>query len=76
MVAVNLLPWRQRRQQQQRRQSLVVLSLMLSAVLVGVMQQSWRICQASEQVAQTGRVRASQSAQASHFPCRPGNLLI
>ena len=57
MVAVNLLPWRQCRQQQQRRQSLVVLSLMLSAVLVGVMQQSWRICQVREQVVQTGRVQ-------------------
>ncbi|WP_223811663.1 MULTISPECIES: PilN domain-containing protein [unclassified Pantoea] len=55
MVAVNLLPWRQRRQQQQRRQSLIVLSLMLGAVLVGVMQQSWRICQARKQVAQTSR---------------------
>ena len=43
MVAVNLLPWRQRRQQQQRRQSLGVLSLMLSTVLGGGMQQRWRI---------------------------------
>ncbi|MGN8164353.1 PilN domain-containing protein [Pantoea sp. 22096] len=57
MVAVNLLPWRQCRQQQQRRQSLVVLSLMLSAVLVGIIQQSWRIYQVREQVAQTSRMQ-------------------
>lgn len=34
MVAVNLLPWRQRRRQQQRRQSLVVLSLATGALLL------------------------------------------
>lgn len=57
MVAVNLLPWRQRRRQQQRRQSLVVLSLMLGALLLVVMQQTWRIHQARQQVAQADRVQ-------------------
>lgn len=66
MVAVNLLPWRQRRQQQQRRRSLVALSLMLSALLLVVMQQTWRIRQARQQVAETGRVqqRALESLEA------------
>ncbi|NYS31629.1 PilN domain-containing protein [Pantoea sp. WMus005] len=57
MVAVNLLPWRQRRQQQQRRQSLVVLSLMMSALLLVVVQQTWQVHQTRQQVAQTGRVQ-------------------
>lgn len=57
MVAVNLLPWRQRRQLQQRRQSLVVLSLMLGALLLVVLQQTRRIHQARQQVAQSGRVQ-------------------
>jgi len=57
MVAVNLLPWRQRHWQRQRRQSFVVLSLMLAALLLGVTQQAWRIHQARQQVAQAGRVQ-------------------
>lgn len=57
MVAVNLLPWRQRRRRQQRRQSLVVLSLMLAALLLVVMQQTWQIHQARQQVVQAGRVQ-------------------
>lgn len=52
MVAVNLLPWRQRRRQQQRRQTLVVLILMMSLLLLVVLLQSWRIHQARQQVAQ------------------------
>lgn len=57
MVAVNLLPWRQRRRQQQRRQSLVVLALMLATLLLVVTQQTWQIHQARQQVAQAGRVQ-------------------
>ncbi|THB84062.1 fimbrial assembly protein [Pantoea allii] len=57
MVAVNLLPWRQRRRQQQRRQSLVVLSLMMAALLLVVMHQTRQIHQTRQQVAQAGRVK-------------------
>jgi len=57
MVAVNLLPWRQRRRQQQRRQSLVVLSLATGALLLVVMQQTWRIQQTRQQVAQASRTQ-------------------
>jgi len=57
MVAVNLLPWRQRRRQQQQRQSFVVLSLMLGTLLLVVMQQTWRIHLAHQNVAKASRVQ-------------------
>ncbi|AWP31402.1 MULTISPECIES: PilN domain-containing protein [Pantoea] len=53
MVAVNLLPWRQHRRQQQQRQSLVMLLLMLGTLFLVVVQQTWQIHQARQQVAQT-----------------------
>ncbi|MFV9670676.1 PilN domain-containing protein [Pantoea sp. KXB25] len=56
-IAVNLLPWRQRRLQQQRRQSLAVLLLVAISLLLAVMQQAWRIQQARQHVAQATGVQ-------------------
>jgi Tfp pilus assembly protein PilN len=75
MVAVNLLPWRQRRRQQQRRQSLMVMSLMLAALLLVVMQQTWRIHQARQQVAQAGRVKQQALATLGEELARQKQLL-
>lgn len=57
MVAINLLPWRQRRQQHQRRQSLAVLLLVTGTLLLGIVQQVWRIHQARQHVAQAVKVQ-------------------
>ena len=75
MVAVNLLPWRQRRRQQQRRQSLMVMSLMLAALLLVVMQQTGRIHQARQQVAQAGRVKQRALATLGEELARQKQLL-
>ncbi|RWE51786.1 PilN domain-containing protein, partial [Mesorhizobium sp.] len=75
MVAVNLLPWRQRRRQQQRRQSLMVMSLMLAALLLAVMQQTWRIHQARQQVAEAGRVKQQALATLAEELARQKQLL-
>lgn len=43
MVAVNLLPWRQRRDARQQRQSLAVLLLVAVSLMLVVILQLWRI---------------------------------
>jgi len=60
MVAVNLLPWRQRQAAQQRRQSLVVLTGVTVSLLLLVMLQIWRLHRVQQQVAaETATVQAA-----------------
>lgn len=60
MVAVNLLPWRQRQAAQQRRQSLVVLTGVTVSLLLLVMLQVWRLHRVQQQVAaETATVQAA-----------------
>ncbi|MGK3142430.1 PilN domain-containing protein [Pantoea sp. C2G6] len=55
MVAVNLLPWRQRRRQQQQRHSLVVLIVLTSGLLLVATQQAWQIHEAQQRTAREKR---------------------
>lgn len=60
MVAVNLLPWRQRQAAQQRRQSLVVLTGVTVSLLLLVMLLVWRLHRVQQQVAaETATVQAA-----------------
>jgi len=62
MVAVNLLPWRQRRQRQQQRQSVAVFVLLLAGVLLFTTQQAWRNHQSRQRTAQE-KARLTQRLQ-------------
>lgn len=50
MVAVNLLPWRQRQAAKQRRQSLMMLAGVTISLLLLVMLQVWRLHRVQQQV--------------------------
>ncbi|WP_312054368.1 PilN domain-containing protein [Pantoea brenneri] len=58
MVAVNLLPWRQRRAARQQRQSLTVLLLVTVSLILIVILQFWRIkAQQQRAAAETATVQ-------------------
>ena len=66
MVAVNLLPWRQRRWQYHRRQALTIVSLLLSGIVQLVSFQAWRIYAATQTALQqqdTLRIALEEVAQ-------------